>query len=156
MAALTDPDLLFAAEGRQLSLARALYASVRDLPIVSPHGHTDPEWWATDAPFGNAAELLLHPDHYVFRMLYSQGVPLTALGIGNPHADPRQSWRLFAERYYLFRGTPSRMWLDWVFAETFGLDKLLSAETSDLYYDAITAQLATAAFRPRAVRALQH
>jgi len=132
-------------------IARELFAAVEDLPIVSPHGHTDPAWFATNAHFGNASELLLHPDHYVFRMLYSQGVPLAALGIGNPAADPRESWRLFAERYHLFRGTPSRMWLDWVFAQVFGLTEQLGAETSDHYYDAITAALATEAFRPRAL-----
>ncbi len=145
------PDRLFPADPEARAITRRLYAAVAGLPIISPHGHTDPEWWATDAPFGNAAELLLHPDHYVFRMLYSQGVPLEALGIGNPDADPRESWRLFAARYSLFRGTPSRMWLDWVFAESFGMDVQLSSETSDHYYDTITAALATAAFRPRAL-----
>lgn len=145
------PDRLFPADTDTRNIARRLYAEVAGLPIISPHGHTDPEWWATDAPFGNAAELLLHPDHYVFRMLYSQGVSLEALGIRNPDADPRESWRLFAERYHLFRGTPSRMWLDWVFAESFGLNVLLGAETSDLYYDTITEKLATDAFRPRAL-----
>lgn len=145
------PDRLFPADADARNIAKRLYAEVAGLPIISPHGHTDPEWWATDASFANATELLLHSDHYVFRMLYSQGVPLEALGIGNPEADPRESWRLFAERYHLFRGTPSRMWLDWVFAECFGLDALLSAETSDLYYDEITAKLATDAFRPRAL-----
>jgi glucuronate isomerase len=145
------PDRLFPADPDTRNIARRLYADVAGLPIISPHGHTDPEWWATDAPFGNAAELLLHPDHYIFRMLYSQGVPLEALGIGNPHADPRESWRLFAERYHLFRGTPSRIWLDWVFAQSFGIDVLLSAETSNHYYDTITEKLTTAAFRPRAL-----
>lgn len=133
------------------TIARRLYAEVAGLPIISPHGHTDPEWWATDAHFGNAAELLLHPDHYVFRMLYSQGVSLEALGIGNAKADSRESWRIFAERYYLFRGTPSRMWLDWVFAECFGIAVQLNAQTSDLYYETITEKLATDAFRPRAL-----
>jgi len=145
------PDRLFPADSAQRAIARELYASVAGLPIVSPHGHTDPEWWASDANFGNAAELLLYPDHYVFRMLYSQGVPLEALGIGNPAADPRASWRLFAERYHLFRGTPSRMWLDWVFAEAFGIDVQLGAESSDHYFDTITTALATPAFRPRAL-----
>jgi len=144
-------DRLFPSDTETRSIARRLYAEVAALPIVSPHGHTDPEWWATDAPFGNASELLLHPDHYVFRMLYSQGVPLESLGVGNPDADPRESWRLFASRYHLFRGTPSRMWLDWVFAQSFHLDVLLSAETSDHYYDTITEALATDAFRPRAL-----
>lgn len=145
------PDRLLPADPDTRAIARRLYAEVAGLPIISPHGHTDPEWWATDANFGNAAELLLHPDHYVFRMLYSQGVSLEALGIGNPSANPRESWRLFAERYHLFRGTPSRIWLDWVFTESFGLESLLSAETSDHYYDTITDKLATDAFRPRAL-----
>ena len=145
------PDRLLPVDPKTRDLARALYAQVKDLPIISPHGHTDPEWFAGNANFGNAAELLLHPDHYVFRMLYSQGVALADLGIGNPAADPRESWRLFAERYYLFRGTPSRMWLDWVFAEVFGMGVQFCANTSDLYFDTITEMLASQAFRPRAL-----
>ena len=145
------PDRLFPSDPVQRDIARRLYAAVANLPIISPHGHTDPAWFAGNAPFGNAAELLLHPDHYVFRMLYSQGVPLGALGIGNPDADPRESWRLFAEYYHLFRGTPSRMWMDWVFAEAFGIDIQFEAETADHYYDLITEKLRTPAFRPRAL-----
>jgi glucuronate isomerase len=145
------PDRLFPADPDVRRVARALYDTVRTLPIVSPHGHTDPAWFAGDEPFGNATELLLVPDHYVFRMLYSQGVALEDLGIGNSRVDPRSAWRLFAERYHLFRGTPSRIWLDWVFAEAFGIDVRLDAGTSDFYYDAITASLATPAFRPRAL-----
>ncbi|MFN3619549.1 glucuronate isomerase [Sphingorhabdus sp.] len=144
-------DRLFPTDPNVRAISRRLYDGVAHMPIISPHGHTDPRWWATDDVFGNATELLLHPDHYVFRMLYSQGVPLEALGIRNPDADPRESWRLFAERYHLFRGTPTRMWLDWVFSVTFGIDMLLSAETSDHYYDHITAALGTDAFRPRAL-----
>ena len=145
------PDRLLPAEPAVRAIARELYASVRGLPIVSPHGHTDPAWFAGNQPFGNAAELLLVPDHYIFRMLYSQGVPLETLGVGNADADPRAAWRLFAERYHLFRGTPSRMWLDWVFAEVFGMDVRLDASTSDTYFDTITTALATDAFRPRAL-----
>ena len=146
-----SPDRLFPSDPAQRDIARRLYGEVAGLPIVSPHGHTDPGWFAGNAPFGNAAELLLHPDHYVFRMLYSQGISLGALGIRNPAADPRESWRLFAQNYHLFRGTPSRMWMDWVFAEAFGFDVQFSAETSDLYYDRITEALSTDAFRPRAL-----
>ena len=145
------PDRLLPADPAVRATARQLYAEIKDLPIVSPHGHTDPEWFATDANFGNAAELLLVPDHYVFRMLYSQGVALADLGVGNPAFDPRAAWRLLAERYHLFRGTPSRMWLDWVFAEVFGMGVRLDAATSDLYYDTITEMLASEAFRPRAL-----
>ena len=146
-----SPDRLFPSDPVQRDIARRLYAEVAGLPIISPHGHTDPRWFAGNAPFGNATEMLLHPDHYVFRMLYSQGIPLDALGIRNQQADLRESWRLFAENYHLFRGTPSRMWMDWVFAEAFGFDVQFSAETSDLYYDRITEALATEAFRPRAL-----
>jgi len=150
-----DPDRLLPADPGTRSIARALYAGVQDLPIVSPHGHTDPAWFATDAPWTNPAELLLAPDHYLFRMLYSQGVSLEALGVasrkGPSKADPRAAWRLFADHYYLFRGTPSRMWLDHVFADVFGIDVALEAATADLYFDAITEKLATPAFRPRAL-----
>ena len=148
---ILHPDRLFPADPDIRAIARRLYVEVADLPIISPHGHTDPSWFAGDAPFGNAAELLLHPDHYVFRMLYSQGVPLEALGIGNADADPRESWRLLAGRYHLFRGTPSRLWLDWVFVHCFGIGVQLSDATSDHYYDTITSALATEAFRPRAL-----
>ncbi len=149
------PDRLFPADPDTRAIARTLYAGIRDLPIVSPHGHTDPRWFATDAPWENATTLLLAPDHYVFRMLYSQGISLDALAIphrgGTPATDPRAAWRTFAAHYDLFRGTPTRMWLDHVFAEVFGIDVRLEAGTADHYYDMINAQLATDAFRPRAL-----
>lgn len=150
------PDRLFPADPDTRAVARRLYAEIKDLPIVSPHGHTDPSWFALNEPWKNPAELLITPDHYVFRMLYSQGVPLEDLGVpradgGTVETDPRVIWRRFAERYHLFRGTPSRIWHDWVYSEVFGLDVRLSAETADLYYDAIDAALKTEAFRPRAL-----
>jgi glucuronate isomerase len=150
-----DPDRLLPPEPKLRSIARTLYSSVRDLPIVSPHGHTDPRWFATNEQWTNATELLVAPDHYLFRMLYSQGLPLDALGIadrsGKSSADPREAWRLFASHYYLFRGTPSRLWLDHVFAEVFGFDVRLDASTADLYFDEIGDLLATPNFRPRAL-----
>lgn len=150
------PDRLFPADDRTRGMARRLYAGVKHLPIVSPHGHTDAAWFALDEPFANAAELLIVPDHYLFRMIYSQGIGLDRLGIpridgGKSETDPRAIWRLFAENYHLFRGTPSRQWLDWVFAEVFGIDIRLSGETADLYYDAIDEALTRPEFRPRAL-----
>ena len=149
-------DRLFPPDPVQRGIARRLYAQVAGLPIVSPHGHTDPAWFAGDAPFANATELLLLPDHYVFRMLHSQGVPLDALGI--PRADgtraavePREAWRVFARHCHLFRGTPSALWLNHVFFDVFGLRVRLDSDTSDLYYDTITAALQTPEFRPRAL-----
>ncbi|WBY17106.1 glucuronate isomerase [Erythrobacteraceae bacterium WH01K] len=146
-----DDDGLFPPDPGVRLIARQLYSEVSGLPIISPHGHTDPEWFATNEPFGNASELLLHPDHYLFRMLYSQGISLEALGIGGRDADPRESWRLLAENYHLFRGTPSRIWLDWVFAKSFGIGVRLDAETADFYFDTISEALQTEPFRPRAL-----
>ena len=104
-------------------VARALYAQVRNLPIISPHGHTQAAWFANNEPFPDPATLFVQPDHYVFRMLYSQGVSLDDLDIGQPVIkDPRKVWRIFASHYYLFRGTPTRMWLDYAFQELFGLE----------------------------------
>ena len=156
MAALTDPDLLFPAEGRPLALARALYASVKDLPIISPHGHTDPRWFALNEPFPDPAQLLIVPDHYIFRMLFSQGVGLEELGVatldGAPvETDGRTIWRHFAERYYLFRGTPTRLWFDHVLEHLFGIDEPLDADTADRHYDTIAALLARDDYRPRAL-----
>jgi glucuronate isomerase len=150
------PDRLFPVDPATRDLARRLYATVKDLPIVSPHGHTDPQWFADDAPFANASALFITPDHYVFRMLYSQGVRLEDLGIprkdGAPvERDARRIWRTFAERYHLFRGTPTRIWLDHAFSTVFGIDERLTAESADRVFDRINECLAQPAFRPRAL-----
>jgi glucuronate isomerase len=146
------PDRLFPTEPAVRALARQLYQQVAHLPIVSPHGHTDPAWFADNAAFAGATQLLLQPDHYVLRMLYSQGIPLARLGIApDASATPREAWQLFADHYHLFRATPSRTWLDWVFHEVFGLTVRLDTSTADLYFDTINDKLATSAFRPRAL-----
>ncbi len=151
-----NPDRLFPADDKQRSVARRLYEQVKDLPIISPHGHTDPAWFATNEPWDNATALLITPDHYVFRMLYSQGISLEQLGIPTVdgsavETDQRKIWHLLANNYHLFRGTPSRIWLDHVFSVVFGLDVSLCAETADYYYDSINEKLATEAFLPRAL-----
>jgi glucuronate isomerase len=153
---LLDPDRLFPADPSQREITRDLYAGVKDLPIISPHGHTDPSWFAENKCFTDATSLLLIPDHYLFRMLYSQGISLESLGVprvdGGPvETDMRKIWRVFANNYYLFRGTPSAMWMDHVFYEIFGLDEAFSPNTADAFYDHINAQLITDAFRPRAL-----
>jgi len=149
-------DRLFPVEPGVRDIARRLYEEVRTLPIISPHGHTDPRWFADNEAFDNPAALLVQPDHYVLRMLYSQGVPLTDLGIESADGegaerDPREVWRRFAAHYHIFRGTPSQLWLDHVFGEVFGIHARLCADTADLYYDHIAACLARAAFLPRAL-----
>src|SRR5664279_5087248 len=150
------PDRLFPPDPATRDLARRLYATVKDLPIVSPHGHTDPQWFADDTPFANASALLITPDHYVFRMLYSQGVRLEDLGIPRQDGktstrDPRKIWHTFAAHYHLFRGTPTRIWLDHAFNTVFGIDERLTSESADRYFDRINECLAQPAFRPRAL-----
>jgi glucuronate isomerase len=145
-------DRLFPAEAGTRRIARELYAHVRDLPIISPHGHTQASWFRKNEPFPDPATLLVQPDHYVFRMLYSQGVSLDDLGIGQPELkDARKVWRIFASHYSLFRGTPTRLWLDYVFEELFGLRERLTAHNADKYFDTISERLKTPKFLPRAL-----
>ena len=153
---MLDQHRLFPVEPALRDLARGLYDDIRDLPIVSPHGHTDPRWFAEDQPFPDPAQLFVTPDHYVFRMLCSQGVALTDLGVpradgGPSETDGRRIWRLFARHYHLLRGTPSRLWLDHSFHHVFGIDRRLGPDTADWYYDHIADCLSRPEFRPRAL-----
>jgi len=150
------PDRLFPADPDTRSIARRLYAEVRGLPIISPHGHTDPSWYAENGPFPDPAKLLLIPDHYVFRMLYSQGVRMEDLGIptvdGTPvETDPRTIWRRFCSHWHLFRGTPSRAWWDYELSEVLGINLRICPENADEIYDTIDAKLKTPEYRPRAL-----
>lgn len=156
MGALLDEDRLFDPEPTTRALARRLYAGVRDLPLVSPHGHTDPRWYAENHPFPDPARLLIVPDHYIFRMLFSQGVRLEDLGVPTVdgsavETDGRTIWRRFAEHYYLFRGTPTRLWLDHTLETLFGVTQPLTAVTADAAYDRIAGLLQQDDFRPRAL-----
>ncbi len=150
------PDRLLPIEPEARAIARRLYEAVAKLPILSPHGHTDPRWYAENAPFGDPATLFVKPDHYVFRMLYSQGVPLEALGVprrdGGPvETDGRAIWRLFAQHFSLFRGTPTRMWFEQSLEDIFGITERLEASNADHIYDAIADCLPRPEFRPRAL-----
>ena len=149
---LIHEDRLFPAEPGTRAVAKTLYDQVRTLPIISPHGHTQASWFAKNEPFPDPATLFVQPDHYVYRMLYSQGISMDELEIGQPEIkDPRKVWRIFASHYYLFRGTPTRIWLDFCFHELFGLEERLSDRTADHYFDVISEKLQTPAFLPRAL-----
>lgn len=152
---LLDPDRLFPANESTHKLARELFAEIERLPIISPHGHTDPRWFAENQPFANPTDLLVTPDHYVLRMLVSQGISFEMLGIApvgeTSNSDPRLVWQLFAENYYLFRGTPSRLWLDHTFESLFGLSEPLNAATAEAYYTTINDKLQQAEYLPRAL-----
>ncbi len=149
-------DRLFPSEPTQRAIARRLYAEVRALPIISPHGHTDPQWFADNKAFPDPASLLITPDHYIYRMLYSQGVALESLGI--PRADgsavehnPRKIWRLFARHWHLFRGTPTQLWFNHALHEVFGIRDRLTADSADRIYDRIAECLERPEFLPRSL-----
>ena len=139
------------------TIAQELYEAVADLPLVCPHGHVDPRLFADpDYRFGSPTELLLIPDHYIFRMLYSQGIDLEALCIprldeGETGTDQRQAWQIFAENFYLFRGTPTGIWLQDELATVFGVDEKLNGRSAQAIYDHINTQLQLPSFRPRAL-----
>lgn len=141
----------------QRKVAYSLYEAAVDLPLVCPHGHVDPRLFTDpDYAFGSPVELLIIPDHYVFRMLYSQGIPMEKLGIpradgGETETDHRQIWQLFADNFYLFRGTPSGSWLTEELHAVFGISEKLNGTTAQAVYDQINDRLASPAFRPRAL-----
>jgi glucuronate isomerase len=151
-----DPDRALPFLPEQRSLAREIYGQTKDLPLICMHGHVEPEVFADDMPFADPAQLLIVPDHYVFRMLASQGIEPARLGVprldGGPvETDSRKIWRTFCENWKLFRGTPSRYWLEHELVEVFGVDLAPSAETADAIYDQIAASVAEQKFRPRAL-----
>jgi glucuronate isomerase len=153
---MLHPDRFFSTDPTQRDIARRLFALVKDLPIVSPHGHTDPAWFAKNQSFTDAASLFIKPDHYIFRMLYSQGIALERLGIarkdGVPvESDNRKIWKLFADHGHLFRGTPSSIWFTHALEAVFGITETFSSKTADVIFDTINETLATPAFKPRAL-----
>jgi glucuronate isomerase len=151
-----DEDRYFDPEPSVRRIARELYGEIRDLALICPHGHVDPGILADDAPFPEPTSLLIVPDHYVFRMLYSQGIAMEELNVprvdgGEPSGDPRRAWQLFGEHYHLFRGTPTGAWLNYELHHTFGIRTRLSGGTAQAIYDEIREKLESPEFRPRAL-----
>lgn len=148
-------DRYFGPDSRQQKIAAALYQPVAHLPLICPHGHVNPKLFADpDYTFGSPTELFLIPDHYIFRMLYSQGIPLEALGIprrdgGDVEPDHRKIWQIFAENFHLFRGTPTGMWLKHELHDLFGVGEKLSGANAQEIYDQIAARLQSPDFKPR-------
>jgi glucuronate isomerase len=151
-----DEDRFFDPDPVVRRIARELYTGTRELPLICPHGHVDPGILAEDLPFPEPTSLLITPDHYILRMLYSRGVPLESLGVpardGSPaESDPRKVWQLFAEHLYLFRGTPTGVWLDHQLHEVFGIRRKLDGASGPAIYDEIAEKLGSPEFRPRAL-----
>ena len=153
---LNHPDRLLPSQPLIRDLARELLTTVEDLPIISPHGHCDPSWFAHNVRFPDPAQLFVVPDHYVFRMLASQGILLDELGVdtldNTPfQKNPQKIWKKFSENYYLFRGTPTSMWLDYSFEKVFGITEPLTSENGDFYFNHIEEKLSQPEFLPQAL-----
>ncbi len=151
-----NPFRFFDSDIAVRKIAIELYEQIKNLPIISPHGHVDPKILADDTAFPDPAELILIPDHYIFRMLYSQGIPLESLGVPTidgteVETDHRKIWQTFCENYYLFSGTPTGAWLSYEFVEVFGIDEKPDAENAMHIYDQLQEKLASPEFRPRAL-----
>ncbi len=153
---LLTADRLLPQNRVALGFARDLHESIVELPIISPHGHCDPSWFSKNERFPDPAQLFVVPDHYVFRMLLSQGFTLSELGVNsidgsNFEKDPREIWKKFSENYYLFRGTPTAMWLDYSFEKVFGITEPLTPSNGDFYYDHIEEKLSQPDYLPQAL-----
>lgn len=151
------PDRLLPAQPEVRDVARRIYATTKDLPIISPHSHVPPQWLVDDEPWPDPASLLLTPDHYVLRLLHANGAELSDLGRGPEgplpldEAAARKAWRILCENYHLFRGTPVKYWFDTTFTEVFGITQVPSAATADSIYDQVAEKLTQPEFRPRAL-----
>jgi glucuronate isomerase len=148
------PDRLFPADPGTRALAREIYQGVRDLPIISPHGHVDARLLIEDRPFHDPSSLLITPDHYVTRLLHAHGTTLEQLGVGRDtptEEQARQTWRILCASWDVFQGTPVRYWMQSELAGIFGVSERPSAQTADSIYDQIAASLAKDEFRPRAL-----
>lgn len=150
-----NADRYFSADPAQRAVARQLYASVKDLPLVCPHGHVDPRLFSIESyTWGTPVDLLIIPDHYIFRMFYSQGIALEDLGVRhqNPELverDHRKIWQTVCDHWYLMRGTPTSLWLRDELREIFGIEEKMTSENAQRIYDAIDARLHTPDFQPR-------
>ena len=163
LAEVVERDMLILAEDRFFDpdpqvrrIARSLHEETSALPLICPHGHVDAQILADNTPFPEPAALIITPDHYIFRMLYSRGIPLERLGIpgrgdSEVERDPRRIWQLFADHYYLFRGTPTGIWLDYELAEVFGIRRRLNSESARAIYDELSERLRQPEFLPRAL-----
>jgi glucuronate isomerase len=153
---ILDENRFFDAEPAVRKIARELYEGIKDLPIISPHGHVDPKIFSENKPFPDPTELILIPDHYFFRMLYSQGIPLESLGVptvdgSEVETDHRKIWQIFGDNYYLFAGTPTGIWLNHEFSVVFGIEEKLNSDSAMRIYDQIQEKLKSPEFLPRAM-----
>ncbi len=144
---MISSDRFFSPDPQTKSVATELYSQIKDLPIISPHGHVDPGLFSSPgARFGNPVEILIQPDHYLLRMLVSQGISLDTL---LSKENPRDVWQIFADHFYLYRGTPSGLWFTYTLENIFGITEIFNSSSSERIYDQIVSVLGEPDFTPR-------
>ena len=142
----------FSPDPSQRNVAHDLYKTVADLPLICPHGHVDPRLFSDlNYQFGSPVELLIIPDHYIFRMMYSQGISMPAMGIprrdgGDVEGDHRKIWQTICDNWYLMRGTPTYIWLRDELRDVFDIDEKMNSENAQAIYTAIEEKLQQADF----------
>lgn len=145
----------FSTDPAQQKIALELYATVKSLPLICPHGHVDPRLFSDpDYRFGSPVDLLIIPDHYIFRMMYSQGISLESLGIprkdgGAVETDHRKIWQTICDHWYLMRATPTGIWLRDELQDVFGITDKINSANAQSIYDAIDEKLKSPEFQPR-------
>lgn len=136
-------------------IAQDLFESVGELPLICPHGHVPPQLFSTEnEKFDNPAELFITSDHYVLRMLLSQGVRCQDLGIQGVSDEsyisaPEQIWQIFCDHYHLFDGTPTGLWIENILAMVFGIMKKPDSENAIELYQQMAQSLRSASFNLR-------
>ncbi len=154
MKSVLDDYRFFDPEESIRKTAYELYLNVKDLSILSPHGHVEAKMLADNQPFPDPTELIIIPDHYIYRMLYSQGISLESLGIPTVDGtlvekDHRKIWQIFGDNFYLFAGTPTGVWLTHELVEVFGISEALDSRNAMKIYDQMVEKLKTKEFLPR-------
>lgn len=145
---------LFDPEPAVRETALELFAQTKSLGLICPHGHIAPSLLAEPgARFLHPTDLLIRFDHYIFRLLYSQGIALESLGVGVAEGeyDPIKAWEVFCQNFHLFDGTPTGLWLRLELTQLFGVTEKPSAKNARALYALIQAALDTPAFTPRAL-----
>lgn len=153
---MAEPSIkIFDLNNPQHKTALEIFQSAADLPLICPHSHVDP-WLLADPDmrFENPAALFVIPDHYVLRMLVSQGVSFEDLGI-YPLAEKEQGydshavWRVFCKHFHLFDGTPTGLWIENALSTVFGIDQKPDGQNAERLYTMIQSAVEAEAFSPR-------
>ncbi|MEN9954281.1 MAG: hypothetical protein RL028_883 [Actinomycetota bacterium] len=140
-----DSNRLLVSAGTDSAIALELYGEIRDLPIISPHGHVDPNLFVRNEKFESPTDLFIYHDHYITRLLHADGVSMVELRKPQSDADlshAKNAWLKFFERWAMFAGTASGYWFQESLQTVFGITQEPSAENALAIFEQIALELA--------------